>query len=184
MAGRLVPTAQARAPEKQTKTTWIVLIVLAACCACSCPILAAILFPVFAQARKAAQATVLLSQAKQVDLSVLMYANDYDDKLPPLDQPHQLATLLGPYLKTPVLQQKVTTYDWNQELSGASLNAVANPSTACVLSSMEPDPGDRFDVGYASGACARVTKEHLDAIKSVPALAPPDEPEKAQKTGP
>lgn len=45
-------------------------------------ILAAILFPVFAQAREKARATSCLSNAKQLGLSVLMYAQDYDETYP------------------------------------------------------------------------------------------------------
>jgi len=44
-------------------------------------ILAAILFPVFAQAKLAAKKTVALSNAKQVALAQYMYMNDYDDHL-------------------------------------------------------------------------------------------------------
>lgn len=42
-------------------------------------ILAAILFPVFAQAKLAAKKTVSLSNLKQIDLAWLMYSGDYDD---------------------------------------------------------------------------------------------------------
>ena len=42
-------------------------------------ILAAILFPVFAQAKAAAKKTQSLSNVKQLALSTLMYNNDYDD---------------------------------------------------------------------------------------------------------
>jgi len=42
-------------------------------------ILAAILFPVFAQAREKARATTCLSNTKQMGLAVLMYAEDYDE---------------------------------------------------------------------------------------------------------
>lgn len=48
-------------------------------------ILAAILFPVFAQAKEAAKTTAGLSNIKQAGLGALMYANDYDDKIPRLD---------------------------------------------------------------------------------------------------
>jgi len=44
-------------------------------------ILAAILFPVFAQAREAARKTSCLSNEKQISLGVLMYAQDYDEHL-------------------------------------------------------------------------------------------------------
>jgi prepilin-type N-terminal cleavage/methylation domain-containing protein len=42
-------------------------------------ILAAILFPVFAQAKLAAKKTASLSNIKQIQLAMLMYCNDYDD---------------------------------------------------------------------------------------------------------
>ena len=45
-------------------------------------ILAAILFPVFAQAREKARATQCLSNVKQIGLSLMMYTTDNDDCLP------------------------------------------------------------------------------------------------------
>ncbi|MDR3691136.1 MAG: prepilin-type N-terminal cleavage/methylation domain-containing protein [Fimbriimonas sp.] len=45
-------------------------------------ILAAILFPVFAQAKEAAKKTSCLSNSKQLMTSILMYTNDYDDTPP------------------------------------------------------------------------------------------------------
>lgn len=44
-------------------------------------ILAAILFPVFAQAKEAAKKTSCLSNAKQMGTALFMYAGDYDDTL-------------------------------------------------------------------------------------------------------
>jgi prepilin-type N-terminal cleavage/methylation domain-containing protein/prepilin-type processing-associated H-X9-DG protein len=45
-------------------------------------ILAAILFPVFAQAREAARKTTCISNLKQSSLAILMYTQDYDEVLP------------------------------------------------------------------------------------------------------
>jgi prepilin-type N-terminal cleavage/methylation domain-containing protein len=45
-------------------------------------ILAAILFPVFAQAKLAAKKTVDLSNLKQIGLALAIYQNDYEDTLP------------------------------------------------------------------------------------------------------
>ena len=45
-------------------------------------ILAAILFPVFAKAREKARQTSCLSNLKQIALGTLMYAQDYDERLP------------------------------------------------------------------------------------------------------
>jgi prepilin-type N-terminal cleavage/methylation domain-containing protein/prepilin-type processing-associated H-X9-DG protein len=46
-------------------------------------ILAAILFPVFAQAREAARKTTCLSNLKQLGVGMLMYAQDYDEQAVP-----------------------------------------------------------------------------------------------------
>src|SRR5437879_5606300 len=45
-------------------------------------ILAAILFPVFAQAREKARAITCLSNVKQIGLASLMYVQDYDETFP------------------------------------------------------------------------------------------------------
>jgi prepilin-type N-terminal cleavage/methylation domain-containing protein/prepilin-type processing-associated H-X9-DG protein len=64
-------------------------------------ILAAILFPVFAQAKGAAKATACLSNTKQLTLGVLMYVEDTDETLPP-DQNDAFVLwpdLIYPYVK-------------------------------------------------------------------------------------
>jgi len=45
-------------------------------------VLAAILFPVFAQAREAARKTTCLSNEKQLGMGVMMYVQDYDEQFP------------------------------------------------------------------------------------------------------
>ncbi|HLK60100.1 MAG TPA: prepilin-type N-terminal cleavage/methylation domain-containing protein, partial [Chthonomonadaceae bacterium] len=46
-------------------------------------ILAAILFPVFAQAREKARAISCMSNTKQMGIAALMYAQDFDETLVP-----------------------------------------------------------------------------------------------------
>jgi len=48
-------------------------------------ILAAILFPVFAQARASARAISCVSNVKQFSLATLMYAQDFDERIPNID---------------------------------------------------------------------------------------------------
>ena len=65
-------------------------------------ILAAILFPVFAQAKVAAKKTQALSSVKQLGLSSIMYAGDYDDHFAQSeagDGSDNWATATFPYIK-------------------------------------------------------------------------------------
>jgi prepilin-type N-terminal cleavage/methylation domain-containing protein len=76
MQSRNHPRA-ARGPARSGFTLIELLVVIAIIA-----ILAAILFPVFAQAREAARKATCLSNTKQIGLGLLMYAGDYDDTLP------------------------------------------------------------------------------------------------------
>jgi len=68
-------------------------------------ILAAILFPVFSQAKEAAKRTACLSNAKQIGIGVVMYDTDYDDMTPSIYQTIDMQTvedvfqILQPYVK-------------------------------------------------------------------------------------
>ncbi len=70
-------------------------------------ILAAILFPVFAQAKEAAKKTVCLSNTKQIALGVYMYTNDFDDVYPQNDWENEAA---GGYPGTFNPQNPLGTY--------------------------------------------------------------------------
>lgn len=70
-------------------------------------ILAAILFPVFAQAREAAKKTVAINAQKQIGLSMVMYASDNDDVLPRSDG-CQLNSALNGDLRTPAFNGSAT----------------------------------------------------------------------------
>ncbi|HRK20725.1 MAG TPA: prepilin-type N-terminal cleavage/methylation domain-containing protein, partial [Fimbriimonadaceae bacterium] len=61
--------------QRKSAFTLIELLVVIAIIA----ILAAILFPVFAQAKAAAKKSSSISNAKQITLAGLMYSGDYDD---------------------------------------------------------------------------------------------------------
>jgi prepilin-type N-terminal cleavage/methylation domain-containing protein/prepilin-type processing-associated H-X9-DG protein len=72
-------------------------------------ILAAILFPVFAQAREKARMSACLSNVKQLGLGLQMYAQDYDETLPnhatdaanflAANAPQNWARAMSPYVK-------------------------------------------------------------------------------------
>jgi prepilin-type N-terminal cleavage/methylation domain-containing protein/prepilin-type processing-associated H-X9-DG protein len=67
-----------RNAARRTGFTLIELLVVIAIIA----ILAAILFPVFAQAREKARSATCISNLKQISMAMMMYVNDYDEKFP------------------------------------------------------------------------------------------------------
>jgi prepilin-type N-terminal cleavage/methylation domain-containing protein len=65
-------------------------------------ILAAILFPVFAQAKEAAKKTADISNSKQLNTGVQIYLSDYDDLFPMLRNgvPAWSANVTGPQVNS------------------------------------------------------------------------------------
>jgi prepilin-type N-terminal cleavage/methylation domain-containing protein/prepilin-type processing-associated H-X9-DG protein len=95
-------------PRGRSAFTLIELLVVIAIIA----ILAAILFPVFAQAREKARAISCLSNIKQIDLSWQMYLQDYDEQMVPMwnytPDPVLVAAGAGPYDLWPQLLNPYT----------------------------------------------------------------------------
>ena len=71
----VTPSRAVRARQAFTLIELLVVIAIIA-------ILAAILFPVFAQAREKARAISCLSNCKQIGIGVMMYSQDYDETFP------------------------------------------------------------------------------------------------------
>lgn len=74
----MVSHSQSRSGSPRSGFTLIELLVVIAIIA----ILAAILFPVFAQARDKARGIACISNMKQASLSIIMYQQDYDETIP------------------------------------------------------------------------------------------------------
>jgi len=88
--------------ERKKGFTLIELLVVIAIIA----ILAAILFPVFAQAREKARQTTCLNNIKQIALATLMYTEDWDERFPAYDwttvtinRGQSAAVRVSPYIK-------------------------------------------------------------------------------------
>ena len=88
-------------PGKSSAFTLIELLVVIAIIA----ILAAILFPVFAQAREKARQTACLSNLKQIGTALMMYTQDYDETLPHV----QFGYTIG---GAPVAANALCSYKW------------------------------------------------------------------------
>lgn len=70
-------------PKKKFPVWGIVLLSCGGCAVFGVVILAAILFPVFAQAREKARTVSCMSNMKLMSLGLLMYQQDYDERMPP-----------------------------------------------------------------------------------------------------
>jgi prepilin-type N-terminal cleavage/methylation domain-containing protein/prepilin-type processing-associated H-X9-DG protein len=121
---------------RQSGFTLIELLVVIAIIA----ILAAILFPVFAQAREKARASTCLSNQKQIALGISMYAQDYDETFP---YPYFQVTdqwwqdMVNPYIRSQSKGGIMTcasapsagfAYSMNPAMGGASLASASRPA--------------------------------------------------------
>jgi prepilin-type N-terminal cleavage/methylation domain-containing protein len=106
-------------------------------------ILAAILFPVFAQAKAAAKKISCLSNLKQLGTAAFIYGNDYDDFIAPSDgdglkdQTYIYATRIMPYVKSaqiwldPALSYPQGSIQHEQNDNGFG-NYVIPPGDGCI----------------------------------------------------
>lgn len=94
-------------------------------------ILAALLFPVFAQAREAGRRTACASNLRQIGLAVRQYVAEYDDRFPiPLSAApsNSWAGLIQPYLKSSLILHCPNQAD--STLAGLSVWGGSNPNVA------------------------------------------------------
>jgi prepilin-type N-terminal cleavage/methylation domain-containing protein/prepilin-type processing-associated H-X9-DG protein len=80
-------------------------------------ILAAILFPVFAQAKLAAKKSAGLSQMKQIGTAVQMYSTDYDDGIPTWNECLAYRQTFGPYPQECLATIWLAQFHWDAKLS-------------------------------------------------------------------
>lgn len=104
--------------------------------------MAAILFPVFGQAKIAAQRTACLANIKKSSTAVLLYSGDYDDKFPPAAAWMEVGK---PYLPTgpsPFHCPLVTDghgFAMNDALSKKVTSQIAAPETTILLFETEDE---------------------------------------------
>jgi len=121
-------------------------------------ILAAILFPVFAQAKESAKRTACLSNNKQIGLALVMYTNDYDDTAPtPYEQFGNLPFALVD------TWQLVTPYEKSEQLffcpddtykgcdTDENLPNVTGPGDPCISYGSNWGPMQSFTANTVEG---------------------------------
>ncbi|MFZ4507605.1 MAG: prepilin-type N-terminal cleavage/methylation domain-containing protein [Fimbriimonas sp.] len=86
-------------------------------------ILAAILFPVFAQAKESAKKTASINNTKQITLGIIMYAADYDDTAVPLQNGSDATNPAGvPFTWPMLVNPYVKNYDLHKEPNDGTQN--------------------------------------------------------------
>ncbi len=100
-----------------------------------------------------------LDNIKTVDLSVIMYAQDYDEVLPPMNSFSQTSNLIHPYLKsTSYLYCPITGsgYQFNAAIGGTSLAQYNNTADVWVVEDSVPHPADGVNnIGYLDGTTSQ-----------------------------
>jgi prepilin-type processing-associated H-X9-DG protein len=106
------------------------------------PITAAILFPVFAQAREKARASVCMSHVKQLGAAMMLYSEDYEGRWP---RKENWCDGVLPYARSPQgvpaatvfqcpsLPNQSGAYAYNGLLSSVSGNGIAFPSNTAAV---------------------------------------------------
>jgi prepilin-type processing-associated H-X9-DG protein len=134
------PPGYGAPPLKKNNTATVVIIVLAAVFGGGIfivAILAAILFPVFAKVRENARMSVCESNVKQIELGLIQYVQDHNDKYPPSASGFKAAVF--PYLKSEQIFRCPTDtagsvdYSMNPKLQGMSLEKLADPSQVVAI---------------------------------------------------
>jgi len=115
-------------------------------------ILAAILFPVFAQVREKARQTTCLSNEKQIGLGITQYVQDYDETFP-----HQKfydganastwatwQTVINPYMKSHDVY-RCPDNPYNKVFVAGGAGTIDYPISYAPNSAMMPDWGAKWD---------------------------------------
>jgi prepilin-type N-terminal cleavage/methylation domain-containing protein/prepilin-type processing-associated H-X9-DG protein len=114
-------------------------------------ILAAILLPVFAQAREKARQTACLSNSKQVGTAVMMYAQDYDERFPDVSY----AVLPGSInqIGNPKWQDVILPYIKNEQVftcpsDGHAQRLFRSLASGRTGTSVSASPGGSYSANY------------------------------------
>jgi len=119
---------------------------------------AAVMVPVMAQARLAAENTSSLSNAKQVALGLLMYSNDYDDVMPYAESTGAIVKVTQPYLKNVKIWWTTDNrrFLFNHSLGGATSTEVERPAETILIYAEGPASDGKREVAFADGHARRL----------------------------
>jgi prepilin-type processing-associated H-X9-DG protein len=108
-----------------------------------------------------AEATACMSNCKQIALGMLMYAQDFDEKLPPMASAARFQKVMMPYIKNaktflcPATQKPYVLNTTLNHKSKAKIKALA---TTATFFDAEPHADGMYSVAYVDGHVKREKK--------------------------
>lgn len=159
---------QPMAPKKSNTGLIITIVVIAVLCSCFAPI-AAVLFPVFSQAKQAAKKTQALSNIKQVATSIMIYQADWDDRFPTeMGNGRSLEKQIMPYLSsTSIFNVMGARIESNPTLAGKEAKDVPDIPNTIMLWAFPPALKDKAPMATADSASYMTDRNALElAISS------------------
>ncbi|MBS1709063.1 MAG: DUF4339 domain-containing protein [Armatimonadetes bacterium] len=164
----IAPDAAFATPPSQTKPGRnpyvIALVVLVGLCVVCLPVVGAVLFPVFSQARIAAQRSASLGNVRQLLVATLTYVADHDDHFPPaMGSADEARPFIEKYVvgvtdkdKLDFLFQTMNershTWRGNETLAAADATKLTLPQLTLVFFDSQDWPGGKRCVGLADGS--------------------------------
>ncbi|MCD6362117.1 MAG: DUF1559 domain-containing protein [Armatimonadetes bacterium] len=151
-------------------------------------VMAAIMFPAFVRAREKARQASCISNLKQLDLAMLMYAQDYDEVLP---LAHSWCDATLAYTRDrsvyvcPNEPRAQGTYALNDGVAGWNLSAIVSPAETVGI--FESRPGwnlcggpqliecrhnEGANVGFVNGYVKWVNGGSVSSLTWVPEIVP------------
>jgi prepilin-type processing-associated H-X9-DG protein len=111
--------------------------------------------------RESALATSCVSNCKQLAMGMLMYAQDYDEKLPPMKTSAKFQKAVMPYIKNakiflcPATQKP---YALNATLNHKSMAKIKTLATTAAIFDAKPHADGMYSVAYVDGHVKREKK--------------------------
>lgn len=165
------PVAPAR---KSSMLMWVLIAVCALCVPCVF-VLAAVLFPVFSQARIASRQTATLNNVKQAASAALAYSLDYDDVLPPeMGSVHDAWPYLEKYAKVgepKSLNEGHPDFLGNGDLASQATSAVPELGATMEFWDSAPWPSGVRMVAFVDGHARKLKEDEVQAALANKMLA-------------
>lgn len=130
---------------------------------------AAILAPVFSQAKESAKRTATLSNAKQLALGMLLYESDYDDIAPYAQSTATVKYVIDPYLKNREVWKSLNPnggeFLFNTSLGGVNTSEIPHPADTPLFFERNAWPDGSRVVAFADGHAKVLTPDEWKKLQ-------------------